>query len=215
VTARIQFRGATHYARAPAVLSADVGSIVVMAQIASHAVKLALLSLVNMQYSTPFIYRYWREGIGGLPDTPERFVQSVKALVLNIGEEIAEDHHGVLAKRIGAYRMSAITDQKVPAYKLAEATLAALRGDLEAIDRAFKELKPTTKTLTRAYTLCLNTQPFSQSAATRLILSTLQYQLAEKTARRLNVLTGVPVFLTLLLTGFGIFDVYMQLHKCR
>lgn len=105
-------------------------------------------------------------------------------------------------------------DPNDPAYKLAEAALAAVRGDLDAIDRVFKELKPSTKTLTRAYTLCLTTSPYSQSEATRLILSTLQYRLAEKTAHRLNVLTLVLVCLTFLLTGFGIFDVYMRLHGC-
>lgn len=56
------------------------------------------LSFINMQFGAPFIYRYWREGIGwGLPGTPETFAQSVKALVLDIGREIGEDHHGVLA----------------------------------------------------------------------------------------------------------------------
>jgi len=101
-----------------------------------------------------------------------------------------------------------------PAYKLAEAALQALRGDLDAIDRALKELKPDTKMLARAYTLCLSTPPFSQTEATRLILSTLQYSLAEKTANRLNYLTGILVFLTLFLVGVGIFDVVTRLHGC-
>lgn len=101
-----------------------------------------------------------------------------------------------------------------PAYKLADAVLSALRGDPDALDRAFNDLKPTTATLIRAYTLCLNTAPFSGTEATRLILSTLHYRLTEKTTHRLNVLTGVLVFLTVVLIGFGIFDVYMRLHGC-
>lgn len=105
-------------------------------------------------------------------------------------------------------------DPNDPAYKLAQAALDALRGDLDAIDRAFNEQKPTTRTLTRAYILCLNTPPFANTEATRLILGTLQYRLAEKTAHRLNVLTAVLVFLTLALIGFGIFDVYTRLHGC-
>ena len=105
-------------------------------------------------------------------------------------------------------------DPNDPATKLAEAALAAARGDPDAIDRAFNEQRPTTRTLTRAYALCLSTSPYSGTEATRLILSTLQYRLAEKTAHRLNVLTGVLVFLTLVLIGFGIFDVCMRLHGC-
>jgi hypothetical protein len=104
-------------------------------------------------------------------------------------------------------------DPNDPAYKLAQAALDAVRGDLDAIDRAFKELKPDTRILTRAYTLCLmNGTPFSGTEATRLILETLQYRLAEKTAHRLNVLTGLLVFLTVVLIGFGVFDVCMRLH---
>jgi hypothetical protein len=109
----------------------------------------------------------------------------------------------------------ATPDPNDPAYKLAQAALDAVRGDLDAIDRAFKELKPDTRILTRAYTLCLmNGTPFSGTEATRLILNTLQYQLAEKTAKRLNVFTVFLVLLTLGLFGFGIFDVYMRLHGC-
>jgi hypothetical protein len=103
-------------------------------------------------------------------------------------------------------------DPNDPAYKLAKAAFDASRGDLEAIDRAFDELKPTTKTLTRAYTLCLHTAPFSGTEATRLILSTLQYQLAEKSAHRLNVLNAWIVALTVLLLVFGIVDIVLRLR---
>jgi hypothetical protein len=103
-------------------------------------------------------------------------------------------------------------DTNDPAYRLAQAAFDALRGDIDAIDRAFKELKPTTQTITRANIVCLTTAPFSASEATRLILSTLQYQLAEKTAQRLNQLTWALAAFTFVLTGFGIFDVYMRLH---
>jgi hypothetical protein len=103
-------------------------------------------------------------------------------------------------------------DPNDAAHKLAQAAQDAVNGDLDAIDRAFKEQKPTTRTLTRAYALCLmSTAKFSQTEATRLILGTLQYQLAEKTARRLYVLTWVIASLTLVLACFGIFDVYMRL----
>jgi hypothetical protein len=105
-------------------------------------------------------------------------------------------------------------DPNDPARKLADAALAAWNGDLDAIDRAFNEQKLTTRTLTRAYVLCLNTPPFSNTAATGLILSTLQYRLAEKTAHRLYVLTWVIASLTLVLIGFGAFDVYMRLYGC-
>jgi hypothetical protein len=105
-------------------------------------------------------------------------------------------------------------DPNDPAYKLAQAALDTLNGDLNAIDRAFKALKANTRILTRAYTLCLINGPFSQAQATRLILETLQYRLAEKTAHRLNVLTWVLVILTVGLFCFGAFDVYMRLHAC-
>jgi hypothetical protein len=106
-------------------------------------------------------------------------------------------------------------DQNDPAYKLAQAMLDALGGDLDAIDRAFKELKPDTRILTRAYTLCLiSGSPFAGMEATRLILNTLQYRLAEKTACRVLALTVVLAILTFGLFVFGVFDVYMRLHGC-
>jgi hypothetical protein len=106
-------------------------------------------------------------------------------------------------------------DTNDPAYKLAEATQNSLKGgDVGAIDRVYKELKPTAETITRAYALCLiNESPFSPEA-NRLILNALQNRLAEKTAHGLTVLTRWLVFLTVVLIGFGIFDVYMRLRGC-
>jgi hypothetical protein len=119
-----------------------------------------------------------------------------------------------LSKIYGCKLCGVVTlDPNDPAYKLAQATLDTLNGDVGAIDRAFKELKPTTETLTRAYALCLiNGTPFSGSEATRLILSTLQYRLAEKTAQRLKQLTWALVAFTFVLVGFGVIDICMRLH---
>jgi hypothetical protein len=117
-----------------------------------------------------------------------------------------------LAGRGCRLRTIVAIDTNDPAYKLAQAVDAAIKGDLDAIDRAFKELKPTTATLTRTYTILLTTAPFSSMEAPRLILNTLQYRLAEKTAQRLYVLTWVLVVLTVGLFGFGIFDICMRLH---
>jgi hypothetical protein len=107
-------------------------------------------------------------------------------------------------------------DPNDPATKLAQAALDAVKkGDLDAIDRAFKELKPDTRMLTRAYTLCLiSGTEFSGHEATRLILNTLQYQLAEKTAQRIKHLTWVLVAFTGVLIVFGVIDICMRLHGC-
>jgi hypothetical protein len=107
----------------------------------------------------------------------------------------------------------ATLDTNDPAYKLAQAAKDAVNGDLDAIDRAFKELKPDTRILTRAYTLCLmNGTPFSGAEAPRLVLNTLQYQLAEKTAQRIKQLTWALVGFTIVLIGFGVIDICMRLH---
>ncbi len=92
--------------------------------------------------------------------------------------------------------------------------MATVRGDLAAMDRIFTELKPDTRTIARAYAICLTTSPYSHTEAPRLILSTLQFAIAEKTAHRLNVLTGWLVALTLFLVAFGIFDIVMPLRGC-
>jgi hypothetical protein len=60
----------------------------------------------------------------------------------------------------------------------------------------------------------LSTPPYSNTEATRLILSTLQCWLAEKSAHRLKILTGWLEALTVLLVGFGLFDVYVRLCGC-
>ena len=98
-------------------------------------------------------------------------------------------------------------DKTHPAWIVAEAALAVLRGDNEALEKVFKELKPTTRVVAQAYALCLNTPPFSQTEATRLILGTrLQVALVEehvaaqkRMGRTINVLTVVLVILTVLL----------------
>lgn len=102
-------------------------------------------------------------------------------------------------------------DENDPAWKLAEAALAVVRGDLEALDKAFTELKPTTRTLSRAYGLCLTTHPFSGTEATRLLLNTLQYSIAEKSAHQLTVLTRWVVALTVLIALLGLVDVALRI----
>jgi len=102
-------------------------------------------------------------------------------------------------------------DKNDPAWKLAEAALATVGGDLDTLDKTFEQLKPTTRTLARAYTLCLTTPPFSNTEATRLILNTLQFALAEQAARKLNVLTGWLIGLTVLLLAFGVFEIGTEL----
>jgi len=99
-------------------------------------------------------------------------------------------------------------DPNDPAYKLAQAALEASKGDVDAIERAFQELKPTTITLARAYALCLSTQPFASTEGSRLMLSTLQYALAEKTAARLNILTWALVIVGVIVGGV---DIYLRL----
>jgi len=71
----------------------------------------------------------------------------------------------------------------MPAYEPVEAAFAAVRGDPDAIGRAFAELKPTTRTVSQAYAICLTTAPFSGTEATRLMLNTLQFMRAENVAR--------------------------------
>jgi hypothetical protein len=105
-------------------------------------------------------------------------------------------------------------DKNDPAWKLAEAAQAMLKGDLDAMDRALAEVKPTTQDVAKAHALCLTTAPYSGSEATRLIVNSLQYAVAEKTAHKLNVLTGWLVALTVLLAIFGGFDIIMRLRGC-
>jgi hypothetical protein len=102
-------------------------------------------------------------------------------------------------------------DENDRAMELAQAAYAARGGDLDALDRALKKLRPTTGTFARAYTICLTKQPFSGDEANRLILSTLQFALAEETTRKLTVLTRWLVVLTFVLVGFGVLDIVMKL----
>jgi hypothetical protein len=59
-------------------------------------------------------------------------------------------------------------DQNDPAWKLAQATVASLSDRGDALDRALRELKPTSGDVARAYALCLTTPPFASTEATRL-----------------------------------------------
>jgi hypothetical protein len=100
-----------------------------------------------------------------------------------------------------------------PAWKLCEASQAALNGDLDAIDRAFNEIKPTTQIIARAYALCLiGTSPFQLSQANRLIINTLQYRVAEDAARRMDFMTRAIVGLTVVLALAAVADIVMRWH---
>lgn len=106
-------------------------------------------------------------------------------------------------------------DENDPAWKLAAAAKAAAEGDVDAIGKAFADLKPTTEILAKAYAVCLTKQPFSGHEATRLlVVHSLQYALAEKTAHKLNVLTGWLVALTVFLVVFGVIDIGMRWGSC-
>lgn len=102
-----------------------------------------------------------------------------------------------------------------PAWKLAEATNEARsNADPAILERAFEELKPTSKAIAQAYALCLTRAPFASAPAnymtleTRLQVALMQEHVAaqERMGRTLNVLTAVLVVLTLLLVVFGLAD---------
>lgn len=113
-------------------------------------------------------------------------------------------------------------DENHPAWKLAEATLAVRNGDQEAIDKVIEKYKPSTREFAQAYALCLNTTPFSNSEANRLILNTrLQVPLVEehvmaqrRMGRTINALTVVLVILTTALVIFGGIDIAPKIHMC-
>jgi hypothetical protein len=105
-------------------------------------------------------------------------------------------------------------DENESALELAKAAHAARTGDLDALERAFKRLKPTTATFARAYTISLTKPPFSGDEANRLILNTLQFAIAEETTQKLTILTRWLVVMTFVLVGFGVFDVVMRLCGC-
>jgi hypothetical protein len=111
-------------------------------------------------------------------------------------------------------------DESDTAWKLAKAVQAAASNDPDNLDKTFAELKPSATHIARAYTLCLTTSPFNLSEANRLILNArLEVALMEEhvAAQRrmgvtINVLTGVILFLTLVLVGFGVIDLWGKLH---
>jgi hypothetical protein len=106
-------------------------------------------------------------------------------------------------------------DKSDPAWKLCEAAQAAMNGDLDAIDRAFDEIKPTARSIARAYALCLMANaPFQNSEANRLIIGSLQYRLTEETSRKLTLLTWWLVVPTVFLALVGFFDIVMRLRGC-
>jgi hypothetical protein len=86
-----------------------------------------------------------------------------------------------------------------------------LNGDLDAIDRAFDAIKPTPKMIARAYALFLMGQsPFAMSEPNRLIINTLQYMVAEKAARRMDIMTRVLIGLTVVVAVTAIADILMR-----
>lgn len=95
--------------------------------------------------------------------------------------------------------------------QLCEAALATLRGDKDALGRAFEELKPDTRTFVQAYVLCFTESPYQGSEAVRLVLLTLQYYMEEKSAKRLNRLTIVIAVLTAVLLVVTVIDVFRKL----
>jgi len=97
-------------------------------------------------------------------------------------------------------------DANHPAWKLAMATEEArATGIVDVLEKAFEELKPTSKTIAQAYALSLTRAPFTNSEANRLILNTrLQVALVEEHVRAqqrmgltVNILTAVLVALAL------------------
>ena len=114
-------------------------------------------------------------------------------------------------------------DKGDPAWKLAAAVTASLSGDADDLEEVFKDLKPTTTTIARAYALCLTKQPFAGAEANRLILGArLQVALMEEhiAAQKrmgftINALTWALVALTLALTIFGVVDLYQKIPEAR
>jgi hypothetical protein len=107
-----------------------------------------------------------------------------------------------------------------PAWKLAAAADASLKGGSDILEEAFKNLKPTTITIAQAYALCLTKQAFAVDSRSRMILETrLQVALMEEhvAAQRrmgftINALTWVLVVLTVVLVVFGVIDLCQKLH---
>jgi hypothetical protein len=111
-------------------------------------------------------------------------------------------------------------DNNDPSWKLADASFQTLRGDHEAFDRALTELRPTSRTLARAYALGLYAQPFISHGGVPLILEKrLQVALMEehvaaqrRMGRTINRLTFWLVVLTLALVVFATLDLGQKLH---
>jgi hypothetical protein len=114
-------------------------------------------------------------------------------------------------------------DQNDPAWKIAEAAQISIYRDPDALDKALTDLKASAKDIARAYAFCLTAgSPFA-AEATRLILATrLQVVLTQEhvAAQRamgatINILTGVLVFLTVVLVILGSIDIWEKLCGFR
>jgi hypothetical protein len=50
------------------------------------------LASLNMHYGTPFLYRYWRQGLGwGFPGTPKRVLRALHSALTQISAAINDD----------------------------------------------------------------------------------------------------------------------------
>jgi hypothetical protein len=111
-------------------------------------------------------------------------------------------------------------DENDPAWKLAAAADASLKGGPDILEEAFKALEPSPTTIAQAYALCLTKSQFQADSRSGLILSArLQVALVEEhvAAQRrmgftINALTWVLVVLTLILVAFGVVDLCQKLH---
>lgn len=119
-------------------------------------------------------------------------------------------------------------DQNDPAWKIAAAAHAAVhdgKGD-DAFDKLLGDLKPSSKTLARAYALCVTEQTFwlagqYKPALTMMINARLQVTLLqehiaaqERMSRTINILTGVLVVLTVVLVIFGVVEIAQRPDVC-
>jgi hypothetical protein len=105
-------------------------------------------------------------------------------------------------------------DENDPAWKLAAAADASLKGGSDILEEAFKALKPAPTTIAQAYALCLTKTQFTADSRSRMILNArLQVALMEEhvAAQRrmgftINALTWVLVVLTVALVILGAMD---------
>jgi hypothetical protein len=50
------------------------------------------VGILSAQYATPFIYRYWRQGLGwSIPGTPKTVVEALHGALTQIGRAIGDD----------------------------------------------------------------------------------------------------------------------------